>query len=151
MKQQDCKLPPGGCQDEMSEDCLYLNVHAPLEASAEPVPVMVFFHGGRYEQGSAGVELYDGRMLANLTNIVVVTVNYRLGALGFMTLNEFEGNFGVLDQRLALQWVQQNIAGFGGDPSAVTIFGQSAGGTSVSFHLVTTGSKPYFHRVCLLF
>lgn len=107
---------------------------------------MVFFHGGRYEQGSAGVELYDGRSIANLTNTVVVSANYRLGVLGFMTLNEFSGNFGVLDQRLVLQWVQANIAAFNGDPKAVTIFGQSAGGTSVSFHLVSPGSKPYFHK-----
>lgn len=92
------------------------------------------------------MDLYDGRYIANFSETVVVTANYRLGVLGFMTLNEFTGNFGVLDQRLALQWVQANAAGFGGDATAVTIFGQSAGGSSVSFHLVSPGSKPYFHK-----
>jgi carboxylesterase type B len=109
-------------------------------------PVMVFFHGGRYEQGSTGVELYDGQLLANITSAVVVTANYRIGALGFMTLGPFTGNFGVKDQRLTLEWVQANIRGFGGDPTSVTIFGQSAGGTSVSFHLVAPKSFPLYHR-----
>lgn len=143
---QRCELPPAACQPNLSEDCLYLNVFAPLTASPlAPLPVLVFFHGGRYEQGSEGVALYDGQILANLTNTIVVTVNYRLGVLGFMVLNEFKGNFGVLDQRFALQWIQRNIQAFGGDISRVTIFGQSAGGVSVNYHMTSQGSVGLFH------
>jgi carboxylesterase type B len=146
---QHCVLPPAACQAQISEDCLTLNVYAPLAASGEhPVPVLVWFHGGRYQQGSEGVELYDGQMLAAL-GVLVVTVNYRLGVLGFMAADGVTGNFGVLDQRLALAWVSQNVAAFGGDPAQVTIAGQSAGGTSVAFHLVAAGSFPYFHRAIL--
>ena len=77
--------------------------------------------------GGIGVELYDGSVLASTQNVVVVTIQYRLGALGFLAVSDIPGGFGVLDQRLALQWVQQNIANFSGNPDLVTIFGQSAG------------------------
>lgn len=108
---------------------------------------MVFFHGGRFEQGSEGVELYNGQRIAGANSVVVVTVNYRIGVLGFLTLPDLSlnGNFGLQDQRFALKWVQSNIARFSGNPNQVTIFGQSAGATSVSCHLVSPQSKGLFH------
>eukprot|EP00049_Salpingoeca_infusionum_P005664 m.95101 g.95101 ORF g.95101 m.95101 type:complete len:540 (-) comp13040_c0_seq1:1744-3363(-) len=141
---QHCMLPPSGCQNETSEDCLYLNVYSP--AADGVYPVMVWFHGGRYEQGSEGVELYNGKLVADAYNMVVVTVNYRLGVLGFMSRQDLgvSGNFGVRDQRFSLEWVARNIQGFGGNASQVTIFGQSAGATSVSFHLTSPQSKGLF-------
>ena len=116
-------------------------------AKAGKYPVLVFFHGGRYEQGSEGVELYDGRNVVENNDIVMVTVNYRLGVLGFLTLPELglEGNYGLLDQQFSLAWIRDNVAAFGGDPSMVTIFGQSAGATSVSTHIVSPASKGLFH------
>ena len=146
---QQCRLPPGGCPapDTISEDCLYLNVYVPPATNASAKrPVLFFIPGGRFEQGSAGVELYDGVNLAAAGPAVVVTTNYRFGVLGFMATAGFRGNFGILDQQLALRWVRRNIGAFGGDPDAVTIFGQSAGGASVSTHLVSGGSAGLFHR-----
>eukprot|EP00042_Codosiga_hollandica_P048698 m.549261 g.549261 ORF g.549261 m.549261 type:complete len:523 (-) comp57724_c1_seq5:59-1627(-) len=144
---QICTLPPGTCPESYSEDCLYLNIYAP--ANASNLPVLVFFPGGRYEQGGAGVPLYNGSFLAAAGNAIVVTTNYRLGVLGFLVVDGLEGNFGVLDQRLALLWVQQNIAAFGGDPNKVTISGQSAGGTSVAFHMVAEESWDLFNQAIL--
>ncbi|EDQ84403.1 uncharacterized protein MONBRDRAFT_30292 [Monosiga brevicollis MX1] len=140
---QKCELPPLACQDQISEDCLYLNVFA--AKNVRNASVLVWIHGGRFEQGSEGVELYDARYIANFSNTVVVTINYRLGVLGFLTLpSGFIGNYALRDQRLALQWVQANIARFGGNPDQVTIFGQSAGGTSVSAHLTSERSYGLF-------
>ncbi len=112
------------------EDCLHLNLWAP--SSAGPRAVMVWIHGGGNAQGSAVDPIYDGRRLAETGDVVVVTINYRLGQLGFLaepTLGE--GNYGLLDQIAALDWVHDNIAAFGGDPARVTIFGESAGGRDV--------------------
>jgi para-nitrobenzyl esterase len=126
------------------EDCLTLNVWAPADLAEAALPVMVWIHGGGHVQGSAsavaaGTELYDAQRLVERTGVVVVTIQYRLGPLGWLahpTLaadNEVgtTGMYGHLDQVAALEWVQRNIAGFGGDPSRVTIFGESAGGVSV--------------------
>lgn len=107
---------------------------------------MVFFHGGRFEQGSAGNVLYDGKFVANMSEVVFVIANYRLGALGGLAYDSIKGNFGLKDQRLALKWVQNNIKNFGGDPSQVTIFGQSAGGASIASHLISDKSKGLFHK-----
>src|ERR1700733_3450981 len=123
-----------------SEDCLTLNVWAPLQTTT-PLPVMVFIHGGYYVQGGAdiawhGQYAYDGKSLAS-AGAIVVTVQYRLGALGFLddptlaAAGDPHANYGTLDQIAALQWVQTNAAAFGGDPNRGMIFGQSAGGVSV--------------------
>lgn len=122
-----------GRYQPMSEDCLTLNVVAPETVAAEPLPVMVFFHGGGYILGSSATPLYDGAALAR-RGCVYVSVNYRLGALGCLDLSslstpEFpiDGNLFLCDCVLALRWVRDNIAAFGGDPDNVTIFGESAG------------------------
>ena len=121
-----------------SEDCLYLNVFTGAADSSDSLPVMVWFHGGGNTAGHGGPLIFDGSNLA-ARGAVVVTANYRLGALGFLahpaltyeSENNSSGNYGLLDQLEVLEWVQENIAGFGGDPDRVTIFGQSAGGTDV--------------------
>jgi para-nitrobenzyl esterase len=135
-----------------TEDCLYLNVFTPKTAPdpAARQPVMVWFHGGGLFSGESND--YDGTKLARRGNVVVVTINYRVGALGFFShpaINA-EGhpyaNYGIMDQQFALQWVKRNIAAFGGDPGYVTIFGQSGGGTAVMSNLVSPLSKGLFHR-----
>ncbi|WP_448453145.1 carboxylesterase/lipase family protein [Mycolicibacterium phlei] len=128
-----------------SEDCLTLNVWTP-PPSSEPRPVLVWIHGGSFLNGSG--DIYGARSLAN-RGIVVVTVNYRLGALGFLAhpaLGPDAGNYGLADQQAALRWVRDNIAAFGGDPDRVTIAGESAGGMSVCDHLVAPGSAGLFAR-----
>jgi para-nitrobenzyl esterase len=140
--------------DPTSEDCLTLNVFRPAAASAKALPVMVWIHGGAQVRGSASI--YPGNALA-AKGVIVVTLNYRLGRLGFFahpalaaeSPAEARGNYGYLDQRAALQWVQRNIAWFGGDPGQVTIFGESAGGGSVLAHLVSPMSRGLFHRAIL--
>ncbi len=124
-------------ESHRSEDCLYLNVWTPAHTADEGLPVFFFIHGGGYMGGSSG-QLYDGASLA-ATGMVVVTLNYRLGILGFFAHPELSaesergvsGNYGLYDQILALKWVRDNISAFGGDPQKVTIGGQSAGGGSV--------------------
>ncbi|XP_058135864.1 cocaine esterase isoform X2 [Dasypus novemcinctus] len=130
----------------MSEDCLYLNIYTPAHTTeGTNLPVMVWIHGGGLVQGMASI--YDGSILAAFEDVVVVTIQYRLGVLGFFSTGDKHatGNWGYLDQVAALRWVQQNIAYFGGDPSRVTIFGESAGGTSVSSHVVSPMSQGLFH------
>ena len=145
------------------EDCLYLNVWTPDPAPAQPLPVMVWFHGGGNTTGSAGDlvplgvggRFYDGRVLAEQHHVVVVTLNYRLGVLGFFShaalagedaMYPYAGNQGVLDQRAALQWVHDNILAFGGDPANVTIFGESAGSEDVCLHVASPGSRGLFQH-----
>lgn len=120
-----------------SEDCLFLNVWTPAIDDARR-PVMVWIHGGAFTIGSGSQAIYEGSTLARRGDVVVVTINYRLGPLGFLNLNEVTGGAipstgceGMLDQVAALEWVRDNIAAFGGDPAKVTIFGESAGGMSV--------------------
>ena len=138
-----------------SEDCLFLNVYSPrsvAEADAKR-PVMVWIHGGANAFG-AGDE-YDPTPLVERGDVVVVTLNYRLGALGFLTHPALRaagggsGNYGVQDQQLALRWVRANIAAFGGDPGNVTIFGESAGGLNVTTHLVSPASAGLFHKAII--
>eukprot|EP00058_Branchiostoma_floridae_P019303 XP_002604793.1 hypothetical protein BRAFLDRAFT_70643 [Branchiostoma floridae] len=142
---------------KLSEDCLYLNVFAPrtvLANSTVRLPVMVWFHGGGYDTGTGSALAYDGRFLANKTNTVVVTTNYRLGALGFLVAGEGEdaatGNYGTMDQIQALKWVQENIGSFGGDKKHVTIFGQSAGSDSVGIHMTYNRSADLFEKGIML-
>ncbi len=138
-----------GFVDSLEEDCLFLNVYTPLEGDNHPV--MVWIHGGAFITGSGGDSYEPSRLVEQ--GIVVVTMNYRLGLLGFLPadgLPEGNGHFGLLDQQLALKWVQDNIDAFGGDKSNVTIFGESAGGHSVLSQLVSagagTGSEGLFHK-----
>ncbi|MBL9022845.1 MAG: carboxylesterase family protein [Myxococcales bacterium] len=141
-----------------SEDCLTLNVWTPERPDTEPLPVFVWIHGGGYILGSGGDSAYDGQVFSEATRSVVVTINYRLGPFGFLALPELDaedashptsGNYGLEDQRAALAWVKANAAVFGGDPSRVTIFGESAGGASVCQHLVSPGSKGLFARAII--
>ncbi|XP_049330626.1 uncharacterized protein ces2b isoform X7 [Astyanax mexicanus] len=132
---------------DISEDCLYLNIYTPAKPAQDiKLPVMVWIHGGGLSLGSASV--YDGSVLAAYQDVVVVLIQYRLGLLGFFSTGDENapGNYGLLDQVAALQWVQENIHSFGGDPGSVTIFGESAGGASVSFLLLSPLSAGLFHR-----
>ncbi|MDD1727509.1 MAG: carboxylesterase family protein [Methanospirillum sp.] len=137
----------------MSEDCLYLNVWTPAKSADEKLPVMVFLYGGAFGKIAGSMPLYNGTALAE-KGVVVVIPNYRVGALGFLAHPDLDresaynssGNYGLLDQIAALQWVQRNIEAFGGDPSKVTIFGQSAGGESILIHLASPMSKRLFEQ-----
>jgi para-nitrobenzyl esterase len=136
----------------MSEDCLVLNVWTPAADPAANLPVMVWFHGGGFAVGSGAEGLFQGAELAQLGEVVVVTVNHRLGILGYLPLDlldesfEHSGVAGMLDIVQALEWVRANIAGFGGDPGNVTIFGQSGGGSKVSALLQMPPAAGLFHR-----
>lgn len=148
---QTCNLPPGNCPEfGTSENCLFLTVTAPTNPSADPAgyPVLFWMHGGAFEQGLGNCALYNGTYFA-LNNIVTVVINYRLGVLGFMAGATMEGNYGFLDQRLAMQWTQNNIAAFGGDPKRVTIAGQSAGAESVAAHYVSPKSRGLFSQIIM--
>jgi para-nitrobenzyl esterase len=146
---------PGVPTPIMSEDCLYLNVWTPAKRADEKLPVMVFFYGGAFGQIApyGTMAVYNGTTLAR-KGVIIVTANYRLGALGFLAHPQLDseshynssGNYGILDQIAALQWVQRNIAAFGGDPSRLTIFGQSAGGESVLIHLVSPQSRGLYSQ-----
>lgn len=147
-------LAPG---TTMSEDCLTLNVWAPDAATAvqphpQPRPVMVWLHGGAYIYGASSQPAFDATSLASHGEVVVVTVNYRLGAFGFLDLTglvpagEVDRNLALKDVLLALRWVQENIAAFGGDPAQVTVFGESAGGGLVTTLLATPSAEGLFHR-----
>jgi para-nitrobenzyl esterase len=135
----------GSVGSASSEDCHFLNVTTPACDQANR-PVVVFIHGGAYVTGSGSMPWYDGRALAERGDVVVVTINYRLGALGFLG----DSNLGTLDQISALRWVQRNIASFGGDPANVTIFGESAGGSAVLSLMATPTANDLFHRVWAL-
>ena len=134
---------PYGRNYTISEDCLYLDVYTPNTSLS--LPVMVYIHGGGYGAGAAIG--YPSEVLA-LQGVVVVVIQYRLGPFGFLTIGDSAapGNFGMLDQVEALKWVKDNIEYFGGDSSKVTIFGESAGGSSVGLHLLSPLSKGLFHR-----
>jgi para-nitrobenzyl esterase len=140
-------------RDAMSEDCLYLNVWTPVPFSKEHRPVMVWIHGGGFVAGSASEPRQDGERLA-AKGVVVVSFNYRLGALGFLAHPELtkesghraSGNYGLLDQVAALRWVRTNIAAFGGDPANVTIFGESAGSLAVSALMASPLAEGLFQR-----
>jgi len=145
-------LPAFSIGESMQEDCLYLNVWTP-GTDGERRPVMVWIHGGAFVIGAGSQSIYDGSVLAQRGDVVVVTVNYRLGPLGFLNLREVtggaipaSGNEGLLDQTASLAWVRDNIAAFGGDPDNVTIFGESAGGMSVGAQLALPDARGLFHK-----
>ena len=152
--------------EQMSEDCLYLNIFTPAGASTRArkhfkkssttstnnnlLPVMIWFHGGAFQQGSGNRPEYDGQRLAQEEMVVVVTVNYRLGSLGFMVSSELGllGNYGLMDQRAAMYWVQKHIATFGGNPNSITLFGESAGAVMIGLHLQMHNPN-LFHKAIL--
>ncbi|XP_009952219.1 PREDICTED: fatty acyl-CoA hydrolase precursor, medium chain-like, partial [Leptosomus discolor] len=132
---------------QVSEDCLYLNVYTPISTeNEEKLPVFVWIHGGGLAFGAASS--YDGSALAAFDRVVVVTIQYRLGIVGYLSTGDkhARGNWGYLDQVAALQWIQENIIHFGGDPGSVTIAGESAGGISVSAHVLSPMAKGLFHK-----
>ncbi|CAN0242274.1 unnamed protein product [Lampetra fluviatilis] len=154
---------------EQSEDCLYLNIYLPTEDGSAarkradgsaastgeeqqdirdsgPRPVMVYIHGGSYMEGTGN--MFDGSVLASYGNVIVVTINYRLGVLGFLSTHDqsARGNFGLLDQIQALRWISDNIAGFGGDPQRVTVFGSGAGASCVNLLTLSHHSEGLFQR-----
>jgi para-nitrobenzyl esterase len=145
----------GNDVSNMNEDCLYLNVWSP-GADNKKRPVMVWIHGGAFVSGSGSSSWYDGASFAAQGDVVVVTINYRLGILGFLHLGEIggaeyatSGNCGILDQVAALKWVQDNIAAFGGDPNNVTVFGESAGAMSIGVLLGFPSAQGLFHKAIL--
>ncbi|MFP5205390.1 MAG: carboxylesterase/lipase family protein [Acidobacteriota bacterium] len=146
---------PGGPRDEgrQSEDCLHLNVFTPGLRDHKRRPVLVYIHGGAYNNGTVNNNLYDGKRLCHRGDVVVVTVNHRLNAFGYMYLGDLapeyaaSGNAGQLDLVLALQWIRENIDEFGGDPTRVLIFGQSGGGAKCAALMATPAAKGYFSRV----
>lgn len=137
---------PENNQTKISEDCLFLNIYAPHQDSGNPAghAVMIFIHGGGFVVGSGS--MFKSEILASVGNVIVVTINYRLGLLGFMDLDDpvSPGNFGLWDQRLALQWVSENIGAFGGDKNRVTIFGSSGGAVSVGLHMMYPENRGLF-------
>jgi len=148
--------PQRGDEPNTSEDCLFLNVWTP-GADAAARPVMVYIHGGAYSTGSGSSPLYDGTRLAVRGDVVVVTLNHRLGPFGYLSLGRFgeplwadSGNAGQLDLVLALQWVRDNIAGFGGDAGKVTVFGQSGGGAKIATLMAMPAAKGLFHRAATM-
>lgn len=144
--------PQEGHLDTSSEDCLYLTVWSPTDYREKPghYPVLAWIYGGGFTAGSSGIHLYQMDYVVNSTGIVVVTFNYRLGALGFLAEDGlFEGNYAIGDQLLVLQWIQQNIALFGGNPAMVTLDGQSAGGMSTSLLLTSPLARGLFQRAIM--
>lgn len=139
-----------------SEDCLYLNVYTPIQLTATKpptslLPVFLWIHGGSYNLGSSSSDVNGPQPIIE-RDVIVVTVNYRLGPLGFLSMPEanITGNNGLKDQQLAMRWVSENIASFGGDRNAITLVGWSAGSSSVSFHLYTESSRGLFSRAILM-
>ena len=135
------------------EDCLFLNVYVPKKAIDDQdlkLPVMVFIHGGALITGSGNFRDY-GPLHFMDKDVILVTINYRLGPFGFFFMGDemVSGNAGLKDQVMALQWVQDNIWSFGGDPNSVTIFGESAGSFSVSVHILSPLSVHLFHRAIM--
>ncbi len=142
---------PGEAPPAMSEDCLYLNIWAPAQASPKPLPVMVFIYGGGFNNGAAAMPLYWGDRLAR-KGVIVVNFGYRVGPLGFLASSDLSlesphhasGDYGLMDQIAALQWVQRNIASLGGDPRRVTVFRQSAGAMSISLLMASPQATGLF-------
>jgi len=152
--QLEGSVEEGGVGDaRTSEDCLYLNVWTPAKNDSEKMPVMVWIHGGAYIRGAGSVSMYDGHNLAK-EGVVLVTINYRLDSLGFLahpllskeSPKGVSGNYGLLDQIEALKWVKSNIESFGGDKECVTIFGESAGATSVCNLMASPVAEGLFQR-----
>lgn len=147
-------IPGFAASGPQDEDCLYLNVYTPA-ADSRRRPVLFWIHGGGYTHGTAGEPLYNGGPLAVRGDVVVVTINYRLGAFGFLHLEDhlpgqgLSANCGQLDMIAALEWTRDNVAAFGGDPGNVTIFGESAGAAAVGALLAMPAARGLFHKAVL--
>ncbi|XP_064470013.1 acetylcholinesterase-1-like [Ornithodoros turicata] len=148
------QLPWLSVEGSKSENCLYLNIWTPQCANVScPLrPVLFWIHAGAFRGGSASMDIYNGGMLAAYGDVVTVTFNYRLGAFGFLSLNDSEvpGNMGLYDQQMALKWIYENIRYFGGNPKQITIFGHDAGALSVGLHLTSPMSRKFIRRAALL-
>uniref|UniRef100_A0A8D9AVP2 Carboxylic ester hydrolase n=1 Tax=Cacopsylla melanoneura TaxID=428564 RepID=A0A8D9AVP2_9HEMI len=133
-----------------NEDCLYLNVYTPDPTPGKKLPVMVWIYGGAFQMGGADSRSCGPSYIMD-RDVVYVNFNYRVGSFGFLSFEDptLAGNFGMKDQQLAMQWVKENIAAFGGDPDSITLFGNSAGSCSVHYHLVAPGSQGLFHRAIM--
>lgn len=133
----------------LSEDCLFLNIWVPKKLRASRnASVLIWIHGGGFFTGASTLDQYDGAYLAVKNDVIVASMNYRVGALGFlhMGIDEAPGNMGLFDQHLAIKWIKENIESFGGNPNSLTLFGESAGGASVSFHLISPTSRNLTRR-----
>jgi len=155
--QGDVDFSPGFAGEEplsrntpVSEDCLYLNIWAPVNdgKTSKPRPTLVWIYGGQFTLGTSTLDLYQGEHLSSANNVIVASMQYRVGAFGFFYLgiDDAPGNLGLWDQNLALQWLHNNIEAFGGDKDSITIFGQSAGGASVTSHLLSPHSSDLISR-----
>ena len=132
----------GQVGDDQQEDCLYINVWSKPQTGSISKPVLIWIYGGGFNTGGSNTTAYSGQFWADMEDVVFVNFNYRLNIFGFPGAPNLDQNVGLLDQRLAIQWVQQNIAAFGGDPSRITIFGQSAGAASVDFYTYAYKDDP---------
>ncbi|MBV8632395.1 MAG: carboxylesterase family protein [Silvibacterium sp.] len=143
-------------RSDMSEDCLYLNVWTPSIKTAQAAPVMVWIHGGSFVSGAGSQASFDGTRLA-MRGVVLVTINYRMGVFGYMahpeltaeSPNHTSGNYALLDQIAALRWLRENIAAFGGDPRNVTVFGESAGASSIAYLMASPLARGLFDKAIL--
>lgn len=149
--------PQRSSEPDQSEDCLFLNVWTPEASAGGNRPVMLYIHGGAYNSGSGSDALYDGARLAARGDVVVITINHRLNAFGYLSLGQLmpeaypdSGNAGQWDIILALQWVQENVAAFGGDPGRVMLFGQSGGGAKIATLMAAPAAKGLFHAVATM-
>ncbi|CAF1073213.1 unnamed protein product [Adineta steineri] len=154
--QPPCNPASPSCPPYFSEDCLYLNVFTPLstkQSHASPLPVMIFIPGGEFQYLDASLPSYNSEHLVNTTNVIVVFIQYRLGVLGFFATgtgpNDLRGNYGILDQRLAIAWIKANIDVFGGDPNQITLFGESAGAQSAALHYLTSDMQSFFQQAII--
>lgn len=134
-----------------SEDCLALNIWVPKRSNDERLPVMVWIYGGGFYSGGISLAVYDGATLAAVENVIVVSINYRVSLFGFLALGhpDAPGNVGLLDQSLGLEWVFENIENFGGNADQITLFGESAGAASITYHMSSKRSRPFFNRAIL--
>ncbi|CAF4623735.1 unnamed protein product, partial [Rotaria sp. Silwood2] len=141
------------CPKSMSEDCLYMNIFTPLNSVSSNLPVMIFIHGGNFQYSSASIAPYNADRFVNTTNVISVFIQYRLGILGFLakntSSNDLKGNYGLLDQQMAIAWVKSNINTFGGDPNKITLFGQSAGAQSTAIHYLRPEMQQYFQAAII--
>lgn len=145
--------------DHLSENCLNLNVWSPhnydnrhnLVPTGDTYPVMVWIFGGGFSSGSATLDVYDGKVLSAVEQVTVASMEYRVGAFGYLYIqNKTTGNMGLYDQQLALEWIKENIHFFQGDRKRITIFGESAGAASVGFHYLNEKSRKYFNNAIMM-